>query len=72
MIKWVYFKFFAFYLLNKDGIAKCDIRTNIEKLWSFMTGYDLSKKLWSLDLFITIYLKNLSLTKIIKEDINLI
>lgn len=56
--KRVHFKFIIPYLLNKDDIAKRDIRTNVEKLWSLKADCDLPKKLWPLDLSTTVYLKN--------------
>lgn len=45
------------------------MRINIKKLWSKIVGYNLFKKIWPLKLSTTIYLKNLSSTKAIKEDI---
>lgn len=67
--KGFYFEFTTLYLPNENSIAEHGIRTNIEKFWSLITGYDLSKKLLSLGLSIAIYLKNQSPTKSIKESI---
>lgn len=67
--KRVHFEFTSPYLLNKDSIAECNMRINIKKLWFLIAGCDLSKKLQPLSLFTTIYLKNWSFIKAIKEGI---
>ncbi len=65
----VHFEFTAPYSLNEDGVADRGIRTNIEKLQSLMVNCDLPKKLWPLGLSTTVYLKNRSPTKAIRESI---
>lgn len=63
----VHFEFTAPYSPNEDGVAERGMRTNIEKLRSMMAGCYLPKKLWPLGLSTTVYLKNRSPTKAIKE-----
>lgn len=67
--KGVHFVFTAPYSPNEDGVAERGMTTNIEKLRSLMAGCDLPKKLWPLSLSTTVYLKNRSPTKAIKEGI---
>lgn len=67
--KKVHFDFTVFYLPNENGLAERDIRIYIKKLRSLMAGCDLPKKLCPLDLSTTIYFKNGSPIKVIKEGI---
>lgn len=65
----VYFEFTTPYLLNKNGIIEWNMRINIEKLCLLMADYNLPKKLWSLGLSITVYLKNWFFIKAVTEGI---